>query len=400
MNSRSAKILFTKSAALLFTGLVLACAAQAQDPDPPLSRDHPLLEVDLHEFGYDTSSVTRRLQKFVDFTDASHLAVAWLTLDDPTQAHETGPLTARPARLHVLVLDAGTGETAGAREWPTPSNLVRFLGARDGKFLTCTGSALRLFSPSLEVIRELNLPKDRACLNPISGNGRWSIPQWGLSPSRRTILLSSPVGKAYEDTLLDVDTLTITENWTETIRIRGISDHWLLGVCGQEQEACIRGIHEPWRPIPSIGPDREMPDLAFSRRFVNDDTLVMGWNKVIVATVDGTRIFQVELPKNRSVEGTVTSSGGERFAVIEDRERGLTSKALDIDAFPSNDRAVVYSVPDRREIYSVKIKGTSPWPPWETHANRLSLSADGTLLAILDGARLKIYRLPDHNSGH
>jgi hypothetical protein len=129
--------------------------------------------------------------------------------------------------------------------------------------------------------------------------------------------------------------------------------------------------------------------------FVNEDTLVMGWNKMEVATVDGTQLFRVELPKKQSVEGAVTSIGGERFAVIEDRERGLTSKPLDIDAFPSNDRAVVYSIPEHRAIYSVKVKGTSPWPPWETHVNQLALSPDGTLLAVITDATLAVYRLPN-----
>jgi hypothetical protein len=124
----------------------------------------------------------------------------------------------------------------------------------------------------------------------------------------------------------------------------------------------------------------------------------MGRNKMSVATVDGTQKFQVELPKNRSFGGVATSIGGERFAVIENRQRGVTSAPLDMYAFPSNDRAVVYSITDRRAIYAVRVRGISPWTPWEDHVNQLAVSADGTLLAVITDGTLRVYQLPDDNA--
>jgi hypothetical protein len=393
MNWRSAKAKFKKSADLIVAGVALVCVVRAQNPDPSLSRDRPLLELNLRKFGYDTSSATRRLRKFVDFTDSGHLAVAWLTFDDPTLADRTGPLTARPAHLHVLVLNATTGQKVGMQTWSTPSTPVRFLAARDGKFVTCTGNVLRLFSPSFEVIRELALPNDHACLSQFSGNNQWGIPRWGISPSRRSLLLSVPSGKGYENKLLDLETLAVLATWAENLRIENISDHWLVAPCGQKQAVCIRRIDQPWRPFQatSVDNDSRLQPIGFA----NDNTLVMGWNKLAVTTVDGEQLFHVELPKKLSIEAPVTSSGGNRFAVIEDRERGLTNKTLDMDAFASNDRAVVYSIPDHGAIFAIKIKGTSPWPPWENHVNELALSPDGGLLAVVTGATLKVYRLPD-----
>jgi hypothetical protein len=209
MKRRSVKASFRQSVALVLSGVALVCAVRAQDSKPALSKEGPRLEVDLHKFGYDTSRSTRRLRKFVDFTDSSHLAVAWLTLDDPTLADKTGPLTARPAHLHVVVLDVRTGQRVGVQAWSTPSTPVRFLGASDGRFLTCTGNALRLFSPSFELIREQDLPSDRACLSPFSGNNQWGVPRWGTSPSRRSLLLSFPAREGYENRLLDVDTFAV-----------------------------------------------------------------------------------------------------------------------------------------------------------------------------------------------
>jgi hypothetical protein len=393
MNSRSAKARLAKSAALLLAGLAVVCLGQSQEPEPSLDKDHPLLEIDLHKFGYDTSRSTKHLSKFVpSFTDSTHLAIAWLTLDDPTIADKTGPATARPAHLHVLVIDATTGQEIGAQTWPTPSTPVRFLAARDGKFLTCTGNILRLFSPTFEVIREKS-PVGRACL---------SMKPGGISPSRRSLLLSSYLGQqSYEDALLDVETFAAIAQWTEKIPIDNASDHWLVASCGPKRAPCIRGIDKSWQSFQPSGMDKAVTQFRFElARFVSDDTLVMGWDKMSMVKVDGTELFHLDFPRGRSFEGTVTSTDGGRFAVIEDRQRGITSQPLDMYALLSNDRAVVYSVADRRAIYAVKVRGSSPWPPWATHNNHLALSADGTLLAIVDGGDLKVYRLPGIKSAH
>jgi outer membrane protein assembly factor BamB len=396
MNWRSANSGMTNTVALIFVlfAFVFPGRAQSQDFDPSLSKDRPLLELDLGKFGYDTSSRTKRLPKFVDFTDSNRIALGWLTFDDPTVAEKTGPLTAKPAHLHVLVLDARTGQKQGLQEWSTPSTPVRFLGVRDGKFLTCTGNVLRLFSPSFEVIREESLPNGRACLNLF-----WSE-AWGLSPSRRYLLLSSPLGQGYQNTLFDVETFTAVANWIEKRLTNDISDHWLVAYCGQRGEICIRGTDQSWQSFQPDGLDKQMKDFKLkSPLFVNDGTLVIeAGNEMAVVEVDGKVLFQVGLPKKRSFGRPVRSSGGERFAIMENRLRGLTNETLDMYAFPSNDRVVVYSIPDRRAIYAIKVKGVSPWTPWVIHRNQLALSTDGNLLALVADGILKVYRLPDRTS--
>ena len=396
MNSRSAKALFTKSTVLLSAASMLICIVQAQGPEPILSKDRPLVEIDLHRFGYDTSSDTRRLQKFVDFTDASHLAVAWLTLDDPSN-EKIGPLSKKPAHLHVLVLDATTGEKVGVREWSTPSTPVRFLGGRDGKFLTCTGNLLRSFSPSFEMVKEQDLHNDRACANQFPWNAHW-----GLSPSRRSLLISHHSGQFYQNTLLDTDTFSAVASWTDAVPIENISDHWLLGSCGQKREACVRGIRDAWRPFQSTGTGKKTNDFGLFTRFVSDNMVVQGgpwWAKGSVVTVEGALLFQMEPPTNRYFEAVATSDGTDKFAVIEDRKNGRIREVLDMGD-RLNDRALVYSIREQRAIYAVKVKGDSFWTPSESHRNTLALSPDGPFLAVLDGANLKVYRLPDNIALH
>jgi hypothetical protein len=387
------RLKYIAGAMLAGLAAVSGVAAQSQDFDPILSKDRPLLELDLGKFGYDTSSATNRLPKFVDFTDFNRLALGWVTLDDPSLAGKTGELTARPAHLHVLVLDARTGRKEGMQEWSTPSRPVRFAGVGGGKFLICTASTLRLLSADFEVIREENLPGESACFSPFFWGG------WGVSPSKRYLLLSSRSGQSYENNSFDLETFASVAHWTEKRRTNDISDHWLAGLC-EQGEMCIREMDQPWRTFHPEGLGKQLSNFKpKSPFFVNDRLLVIeAANEMAAVDVDGKVLFQARLPKKRSFGSPTRSSGGERFAILENRQRGLTNQTLDMYAFDSNDRVVVFSIPERRAIYAVEVKGRSPWAPWEAHRNYVALSPDGALLAVAAGGLLRVYRLPERNS--
>jgi hypothetical protein len=155
-------------------------------------------------------------------------------------------------------------------------------------------------------------------------------------------------------------------------------------------------MDEPWRTFHPDGFDKQMNDFKpKSPFFLNDGVLVIeAGNEMAVADVSGEVLFQVRLPKKRSFGRPVRSTGGERFAIMENRQRGLTYEPFDMYAFPSNDRVVVYSIPDRLAIYAVGVKGKSPWAPSEAHRNYLALSPDGALLAVVTDGLLKVYQLP------
>jgi hypothetical protein len=380
-----------KSVVLVLAGVtaLFAGRAQPQGFDPVPSEDRPLWQVDLHKFGYDTSSQTARLQKFVDFTDSGHLAVAWLTLDRPVEAKKTGALTPRPAHLHVLILDARTGQKQGLQEWSTPSTPVRFVGLPDGKFLTCTGMVLRLFSSSFELVRDRSLASDLSC------SGGFPARQ-GASPSKRSLFLSSRHSdSSYENAVLDTETLQTLNARTETFPVRRISDHWLVASCGQPRGLCIRGADSPWQPL-LLG-DTQIGNTGvffFGMFFVSDGTFAAeARNKMAVATVDGTELFRVELPDKR-LFSEVAPSGGDRFAIMENRLRGLKNEMLDMYPFDSNDRVVIFSIAGRRAIYAVRVKGVSPWLPLAGQRDEFALSPDGSLLAVIADANLKAYSLP------
>lgn len=116
-------------------------------------------------------------------------------------------------------------------------------------------------------------------------------------------------------------------------------------------------------------------------------------------TVEGTELFNSTLPEPGlylpSWSVTATSTHGQRFAVMLDRSRGLSNPNLDLYPLQSEDRVVVYSISKRSAIFSVKVKGLSPWPT-QIHEvwNVIALSPDGRLLGIVSDEGVRVYLLP------
>ena len=84
-------------------------------------------------------------------------------------------------------------------------------------------------------------------------------------------------------------------------------------------------------------------------------------------SVNGSVLFRIDLPDKLFVGSRVTSIGGATFALREMRMRGLRNENLDVWQFASDDTLVVYSVSARMAIYSIKLKGISPWPTRTPH---------------------------------
>jgi hypothetical protein len=374
---------------LLATTLAFIGRAHAQRSDLPLSKDKPLFEVDAHKFGYERFSdkkAVRPVRILVDFTDVSHLALAWAMPDPVSTAKNAGQPSPRPAHLHVLLLDAKAGSKVGEGQWSIPSVFFGFFGLRDGRSVTCSGNTLRLFSAGLEVVHEEALSSDNSC----------SIfrPGDGISPSRRSLLLWHASNGGRQMELRDAQTFAVVAKWTEkSEKTTGISDRRIAGLCGQPPGLCVRDIEQPWRSLQVPWKDAPKNFNQAPAAFANDDTLIIQASLLAVATVQGAALFTVGLPKGRFVV-SAKPSGGDRFAAIEARMRGLRSEPLDMYPFQSDDKVVVYSISGRRAIYALKLEGTSPWTPWAIHANDVAISPDGTALAVVSDGVLRVYGLP------
>jgi hypothetical protein len=371
---------------LLLVVPVLSAQTKSQtlEPEPALSKDRPLLELSLQKYGYKPHASGRPDYWSLAFADTDDLVLGWTTLDNPSGDEKKGYLTPTPSHLHALVINVRTGQKKNIQEWPTSTFYATINPVAKDKFLACTGNTIQLLSHDFGLVREQNFSRFGICRSD------------QVSPSGRSFSIDGGMGKDYRGTLIDAESFEPLATWSyEAVNVH-FTDSFLVGTCRPHFQVCIRGIRQPWQPFDFPEINKHMED---SKRktpfFVNDSTLVVtGGGKMAVATVEGALLFWVSLPSKYWFGSEASSAGGERFAVIESKMRGVTNEVLDMYAFPSDDHIVVYSLHERTAIYARKVKGTSPWLPWIEHRNRLTLSPDGTLLAVLDDGILEVYQLP------
>jgi hypothetical protein len=366
----------------LILGLLLAGSvsnSHAQSQDAVLGTERPLLKMDLRSYGYKSHAGGTRDYWSVAFINNDDLVLGWTTLDNSDVGKKTGRLTAAPSHLHAVVLNARTGQKRIVRDWAVSTFYANIYPVAKGEFLICTGNAVRLFSQDFDLIRELTSSR----LGPCTANQ--------VSPSGRSFSIDSGSGKQFQRSVMKTESFTSVTTWSNDARNVHFSDTLLVGNCAPNGELCARKFDTSWEPFAFSGADRQ----TWVRCFLDDSTLVLTTRSgLAVVTTDGNPLFRVNLESRHLIGETAFSSGGQRFAVVQMRMRGVTNEILEMYAFPSDDQVVVYGLPERKAIYARKVKGTSPWPPFTEHRNRLAISSDGRLLAILDDGILSVYQLP------
>jgi hypothetical protein len=295
-----------------------------------------------------------------------------------------------------VLLDALTGEERAKQDWSLSSSAVRYELVQNGNFLTCIDNKIRLFSGEFQLLREVELAPLGICSRLVY------LAVCGVSPSRRSILVSSISRQERISEILDTRALTAisTANEDKSVTITAISDHWLVGLCGNPWEVCIRKVDGSWKAFRFAGPENQPTRVLGRAYFVNDETvLICRLNEMAVANVDGSVIFRVNLPKDRSCENSLpaTSSEGGRFAMMENRQLGI-DEFFDMGPFWTDDRILVYDVSEQRAVFAVKVNGASQWPSSRTHSNEFALSPDGKRLAVVSDGILNVYKLPDRQA--
>jgi hypothetical protein len=385
--------------AMVLAAVTLICGIRprAQEPEQTPRAGHPLWQDDVQQFGYERfpRKTVRPLRLVVNFVDNDHVAIAWVTPDTAPENKRKTPRVGETARLHAVILDAKTGLKQSQRDWSTPYYPVpQLFGLPDGRVLICSDNSLRLLSASLDSAREQELPNHGTCVN-------LSLQ---LSPSKHTLLLSIRAEQSRRLELLNVGDLATISTWTEGQMLAGavpkgtlaISDDSLVGYCGDPPEICIRRFNEEqWHPLRVNGMGTQMSKgQRLPASFVSNDVLAIGSTVTTMATVRGELLSEIKLHEGHYLLTPQPSAAGEVFAVMEERSRGLRSEPLDMYPFGSDDRALVYSVKDRRAIFSLKLKGTFPWMPWNIHEHLLAVSPDGRSVAVLSDSLLTVYTLP------
>jgi hypothetical protein len=325
----------------------------------------------------------------IQFLDDQRLSLAWLTPDEIPQK-PIGPSNNVPSHLHLRILDSRSGQQTASYEWPCSSTGVNLAYTAAGQWLVSSDQTVTLYSSSFDKVRVL--PDIRTERFPTF-----------ISPSGRTFLshVSDSHG-AWSAQLRDSATFDVLDSWTDARVAKAhftYSDHFILAQITDPRTLYLRKGGGDWNPY-SISVRDSQPPGTIGYGLVNEDTIAgFAGPTLALETAEGTELFNSTLPGAGlylpSWSMAATSTQGERFAVILDRSRGLSNPNLDLYPLQSQDRVVVYSISKRSAIFSIKLKGISPWPT-QTHEvwNVIALSPDGQLLGIVSDEGVRVYVLP------
>ena len=380
MNGRQKATTFAGALALIIlTAAPLLSGQTNSEPiEPKPSRDRPLLEIDVRKYGYRPQGSAYEWLSLA-FTQSNDILVAWTSLNDPRSKKTARNYTPVPSHLHAVVFDSRTGQKRYDGDWPSRYLETTITPVGKENFLICAGDEIRLLSPDFTTVREQALSAPITC------------PTTRTSPSRRSFSTSSKSGK--DNKLLDAESFQPLAEWSphEAINVH-FTDTMLVGACRPYFSLCVRELNQDWQPFRADAIKQDLKTYGKHPTFVNDTTLsIANGGRMAVVTIEGAVLINVNLPKKFYFAQMATSTGGQRFAYIETEERG--SRGLDMSS-TFDDHVVVYDLGEKKAIYTRKLNGGSPWiPPFELR-NRVALSADGTLLAILGDGIIEIYQLP------
>jgi hypothetical protein len=365
---------------------VFAEDAQTRTGQPPFTHDFPTWSKDLKQLGYTIPSyyashfrVGADIVK-IQFLDSSRVALAWLVTDQVVKKPELYKNRSNaPSHLHLCVLDAKTGQEISSHEWPSFSQGVNLAYTASGQWLIFSGDTVTLYSPSFGKVRELQQVKPGALQSGFT------------SPSGHTFLVRATDSHgAWSDQLLDATTFEVRDSWNDSQLTEAsywYSDRFIVAHTFKPKQWLVRSVGKGWTPFMS----QENETQSERRRiygFLNDELLVrLSGQQIAVCPVGGLPLFTQAAPEAQLLFYQLIPSQGDRFAMMLDRMRGLRSEPLDMYPFPAADRVVAYSIPDQRPIFSVKVKGSFPWPSLSWYPkpiwNSIALSPDGQLLGIV-----------------
>jgi hypothetical protein len=376
---------------LLFcVGTCRLISLNAQGLEVQITQEPPLWAAETKQFGYeaDPSRVQFRVGSDpvkIQFLNDGRLALAWITADEVAKKRVAYPSNV-PAHLYLSILDAKTGHQVSSHRWACHSWGVTLAYTATGQWIVTSDESVTLYSPSFEKVKELQLAKTQ--------------PFRLVSPSGHSILLFAADGGGRQvPEMFDATTFEVTDSWQD-LRFDAASfiysDRFILAQTRTPRALFIREIGNSWISF-SMQVDPKAVNLGLYE-FLNDDTLVKILGaEITVEKVQGSELFTQPAPERglwfSSWQTSAVSRDGNRFAAVLDRTKGLRSPKLDMYPYSSDDRVVVYSVPRRSAIFSVHVKGTSPWYP-RTMWNRIAISRDGLLLGIVSNEGVRVFNLP------
>lgn len=356
----------------------------------------PIWREDLRSFGYGGNTLPQEFPSHsvldpISFLSDGTLMAAFVTRGAvATAPHRDQPDAALPLTLRAIFLDAATGGFRSARGWSAPyPGSVAIVAAKGGRLVVANREHLTLYSQGLEPLRELTLP------TPAGPQG--DLLSLEPSPQRGSLLVVYLRGRNRIN-WINADTLTVICSWGGSMFPSGVSNSELASFSdvpekshGFLSEVLLRnrdgGSHVICRSWTGCG----------TPQFIsNEDLVLYGPHTMSLTDLDGTTLFAQDFSDSDFITDWPSpfrpAVDGNRFAVAIWAHKG-GSRVLDITSHSVLKRIMVFDVPSRRWIYTLDAKKQGI-----KTISGLALSPNGSLMAIMAGGIVEVYRLPPESA--
>jgi hypothetical protein len=409
--------------ALVVCTLAFASASFTQQTKIKLvhaTSDHTVWRVNLKSQGYPANSdELQRRRGFANFDTVSFLsdnmiATTFITRERIPDLQRRDDLNhVRPYRLHALFLDALTGKTLHAIEWPIDDPNAGIFPRHGGGFLLVTAEKIASYSADWTYLKEIPFSDLHSTTATLGGIAE--------SPSANFLVVQFLAGNSSTCSRIHTDTLEYTPANCGVLEVFTASDYKIV-----EPEKLPDG-HEQRENTPSHAyvqhgaakPDAfangraQNPDQARANdticnpcggipQFINDEAMAV-YSPENISIVDGSgkvTFMQNFIPRERWIDElgrpVRASMNGQRFAVVTNRSPfagnswsgAIHISTGDIPAEMPLD-IEVFDLSAAQWIYTLRINPEQMHQVWG-----LALSPNGQKLAIDSGGTIQIYKLP------
>jgi len=348
--------------------------------------DSPSWVMDLKTLGYPGHPTENFSKTFgvppttLAFADPEHLVATFISSDPGTPSEQAGRPDSFKLRLHAVVFDARTGKVGTTSDWSTLGARDGVVTAHNGRVMIAAGDRLTLYSTTLEALKERDTAPNREANRGPS--------EAFTSPTGRFVLLEYLRGNESKYTWMDSDNLEPVHSFSDGFFALAISDKEIIGwrqITLREKEFVIRKPDEPGRVIPlsKYGSNKVI--------FVNQDTFVIeaGYSPMPLVQTDGTLIETIGPHTHCFFSRVTPSADGHRFAFTGSSIRNLFEILSPHEQWEYVRRVFVYDISVHASIFDLKVRHSA-----RNQEFHLALSPNGSMLAFVDGDKLKVYQLP------
>jgi hypothetical protein len=238
-------------------------------------------------------------------------------------------------------------------------------------------STLILLSETFEELKRLQLA--------LTGRSRHEWWEVETSPDGRTLLLCHVKGGVEEDQLLNPDTFEREAVWNDvhTGSASSVAGHEVMktGVGSDTPDMVyVRGAESTWHALRSF---EGHPRLLTENLIVATGGRKDHSGGVEVSRTAGEVVFSEDLQiegHRTSINAPIVAAGGKRFAAI-------VNSCVRHSCYGYRRFVFVWEVTDEGPVLGLQISTNAPLFPGA------ALSPDGSLLAVVNGTRLEVYKV-------